>query len=352
MATRRLKNKLARLIIMKRTHTHFLAAAVGVSCFVAGGAHAEEFAQTKALRQTSMTRGFTQTSLPALRRAAAGSPTDVSAALIGKLCPECQVKTQKLGADLQSSSESFTLSVSADASAADFRDLTVETKSHTLAKPVAERLPASALEQAGRKFISSKLSSVIALGRNEELVPLLTAYREESLQDLSTGAITTSVAANRVVFGRKLNGVAVVGNGSTVVVTFANDGSVESFHYDWPKYETASAQRLVNSSTLLDRVQQAVSAHSGVAPAFTVRTPSVVEATAPVPLNTDTKLQSLQCGYYDAGSGAGQLLVQPGCVYHAVLEHASGLRQGYSGAVPGGQQFEADAKWTETQILK
>jgi hypothetical protein len=39
--------------------------------------------------------------------------------------------------------------------------------------------------------------------------------------------VTCSVAANRVVFGRTLNGVLVVGNGSTVVVTFANDGSME-----------------------------------------------------------------------------------------------------------------------------
>jgi hypothetical protein len=60
----------------------------------------------------------------------------------------------------------------------------------------------------------------------------------------------------------------------------------------------------------------------------------------------------MQCGYYDAGAAAGHASVQPGCVYHAVYESSSGIRQGYAGAVPGGVQFESDAKWVETQIVK
>ena len=196
---------------------------------------------------------------------------------------------------------------------------------------------------------------MITLGAGEQMAALSTDYRIEGLQNVSTGAVTRSVAANRVVFGRTLNGVPVVGNGSRVVVTFANDGSVESFHYDWPKYETATAtaQGLVSASSILARVQQVVGTRTGVTPTFTVQVPSLTAAAAgAVDLNPGTKLQSLQCGYYDPGAAAGYAEVQPGCVYHVVYADTTGIRQGYSGAVPGGLRFEVDAKWPETQVLK
>jgi hypothetical protein len=266
-------------------------------------AHAEDFAAKAALKQTSMTQGFTQATLPVLHRVTGIAPQI-------KVCTGC------------------VFSVSADASAADFRDPSVEAKAHSLAKPLEQKMSLKALDQAGRKFISSNLAGAISLAPGEEMVPLSTDYRVEGEQDLSTGKVTRNVVANRVVFGRTINGVSVVGNGSTVVVTFANDGSVESFHYDWPKYEVeiSAPQSMAVASTLLDRVEQVV--------------------------GPSTKLQTLQCGYYDPGAGSGHSQVQPGCLYHAVFTDTTGVRQGYSGAVPGGLQFEADAKWKESQLLK
>ena len=337
---------------MTMNKTHYIRISVLGAIVFTACASAEEFKQTTAVKQSSLTQGFGQAALPALHRVVGGSQANVGSVLLGRVCVDCAVTSAKQGSNLQITGERVSLSISADATAADFRDLAVEARSHSLAKPFADKLSSAALETAGRAFISSKLAGLIGLGRNEELVPVLTDYRVEGLQDLSTGVVTRSVAANRVVFGRTLNGIPVVGNGSTVVVTFANDGSVESFHYDWPKYEVAASQNLVTPSTLLARIQQVVSAHSGVAPAFTAKVPNVVEASRPVDLNTDTKLQSMQCGYYDAGAAAGHASVQPGCVYHAVYESSSGIRQGYAGAVPGGVQFESDANWVETQIVK
>lgn len=338
---------------MKTSRYQFFVAALGVLSALSASALAQEFSQTTASKRASLTQGFAQASLPALHRAAGEGQAAVSSTLLGKFCPDCQVTSQKQGGNLQIGSERISLSIAADATAADFRDLSVEARSHSLAKPLIEKMSAAALEQAGRAFIASKLTGLIVLGSNEALVPVLTDYRVEGIQELSTGIVTRSVAANRVVFGRTLQGVPVVGNGSTVVVTFANDGSVESFHYDWPKYEAATTQNLVTVSTLLDRVQQAVSAHTGIAPAFTVQAPAITRAAAgPIDLNTDTKLQSMQCGFYDAGAAAGHAQVQPGCVYHAVFESSTGVRQGYAGAVPAGLQFQPDAKWAETQILK
>jgi hypothetical protein len=339
-----------------KTNQFYLGVLGVCALLTAGSANAEDFAQASAMKQASMTQGFGRATLPVLQRAAASNPAQVSAALLGKLCANCAVSKATQGTNLQITGANLVLSISGDGTAADFRDVSVQAKAHSLAKPLDGRMPLIALEKAGRTFVASKLASVIALGPGEQLVALSTDYRVEGLQNLSTGAVTQSVVANRVVFGRTLNGVPVVGNGSTVIVTFANDGSVESFHYDWPKYETAAGltgQNLVNASDLLARVQQVVGARTGAAVTSTVRVPTVTEAaTGAVELNLGTKLQSLQCGYYDAGAAEGHAQVQPGCVYHAVFADTTGMRQGYAGAVPGGLQFQPDAKWPETQVLK
>ncbi len=318
----------------------------------ASGSQAADFAATTALKQASLTQGFGKTSLAVLHRSATANPSQVSEALLGKLCASCTVSRQTVGANLQITGEHLSLSIAGDGSGADFRDLSVEEKAHSLAKPVEGKMTQAALEEAGRAFIASKLADVIVLAPGEQLVPLLTDFRIEGLQELNTGTVTRSVVANRVMFGRTIAGVPVVGNGSTVVVTFANDGSVESFHYDWPKYEVTATQSLVNAGSLLERVQKVMGNRTGLAQTFTVHVPSVVEAASAVNLNTDTKLESLQCGYYDAGAAAGHAQVQPGCVYRAVFTDATGMRQGYAGAVPGGLTFDTDTKWMETQILK
>jgi hypothetical protein len=153
---------------------------------------------------------------------------------------------------------------------------------------------------------------------------------------------------------RTLNGVPVVGNGSTVILTFSNDGSLESFHYDWPAYQAAGeSQTVVDAGGILSRVQKVVSARTGVpAPTSGVVLPSRDRAAAPVELNPNAQLQTLDCGYVDAGSWARQTQsIQPGCTYLAVSQDPGGARAGYAGAVPAGAQFTLDPAWHETQIL-
>jgi hypothetical protein len=90
--------------------------------------------------------------------------------------------------------------------------------------------------------------------------------------------------------------------------------------------DLAAPQSMAPASTLVTRVQQVV--------------------------KSNTKIETLQCGYYDPGAGSGHAQIQPGCVYHAVFTDSDGGREGYSGAVPGGLLFQADAKWPESQLLK
>ncbi|MFY9939262.1 MAG: hypothetical protein WAK33_20440 [Silvibacterium sp.] len=303
--------------------------------------------------QSFQTRGFNDASLPVLHRAGATDPTNVAALLSARFCTDCSTQTTTQSNQLRIAGSHSSLIVTVDGASAKFEDEAVHNLAHSLAKSVADKMSDAALEQAGRTFIAAKLADVIVLGPGEELVLVRTDYRIEGQQNLSTGEITRSVAANRIVFGRTIHGVPVVGNGSTVVLTFLNNGSLESFRYDWPKYQATASQNLVDSNEILSRIQTVIGVRTHVIPNFAVTTPARLDASHPVALTSETSLQKLECGYYDPGTRSGKsvAIVQPGCTYRVVWESANGMRQGYAGAVPAGGHFEADSTWMEAGIL-
>jgi hypothetical protein len=339
---------------MKSKYLSSAAGAVlAVTAMMAGVARADDLPQTKARQRLSVTQGFGGASWPVLHRKNGADPTAVSADLIAKLSPAGASETTMAGNTLRTAGDQWSLEVSGDGSAAEYRDLAVEARAHVLSRPTSEQMSAAALEQQGRAFIATRLATQIGLGANEELVALRADHRFEGGQDLGTGATTNAVVANRIVFGRLINGVPVVGNGSKVILTFANDGSLESFRYDWPNYEADSTQTVVDAGEVLSRVQRVMGARNGVTPARSrVAVPSGRGAPYPLAITPNAQLQSMECGYYDAGSnGRKAQSVQPGCTYLAVSQDASGMRQGVAGAVPAGTQFGVDAAWMETQIL-
>lgn len=320
---------------------------------IIGSACAQEFPRTIASAQPSRTLAFTDVSLPVLHRAGAASPANVAALLSARFCSDCFSRATTQSNELRINGSHSSLTVTADGASAKFEDQAVHALAHSLARPVADKMSSAALEQAGRAFIAARLADVIVLSPGEELVPVRTDYRIEGEQNLSTGEVTRSVAANRIVFGRTIHGIPVVGNGSTVVLTFLNDGSLESFRYDWPKYQAAASQDLVDSTEILNRVQTVIGVRTHVTPNFAVTMSAPLDSTHPVALTSETSLQELECGYYDPGSRSGKsaATVQPGCTYRAVWESANGMRQGYAGAVPAGAHFEADSTWMEANIL-
>jgi hypothetical protein len=322
--------------------------------FAGGTARAEEFPQSKTIQEFSATQGFKETSLAVLDRAGRQDQKQVSESLIEKLRFGSAYQSSRLGTKLHIAGEGWTLDVTADGSGAEYQDRAVEARAHDLGKPVSQKKSPGELEQRGRAFIADKLAAQIVLGAHEELIALRADYRTEGGQDLASGEISEAVVANRIVFGRKINGVPVVGNGSKVILTFINDGSLESFRYDWPKYREASPQNLISAGEILSRVQWVVGARDGVAAAMRgVTVPSSEGEAYPVVLTPNTQLQKLECGYYDSGSFGLRKLssVQPACFYHAVSQDANGIRQGYAGAVPAGTQFQADTDWTESQLI-
>jgi hypothetical protein len=320
-------------------------------------AYAQEFPQTSAAAQMSIARGFKQPSLPLLRRVGAGEPDTVSASLVEKLCPSpCSPpRTRNPGNMLQVTGSSWSLQILGDGTAARFQDLEVAKRAHSQAKDVSQKISAPALERAGRAFIAAKLASVIVLGPEEELVPVRVDYRVEGIQNVKTRDTTRSVVANRIVFGRTIRGVPIVGGGSTVVLTFANDDSLESFQYDWPKYQMANSRSVVNIEEIMQRMQRVIGFRMGVPTStFLAKVPPGAVPTSGIEIARNTQLQSLECGYYDPGFSArdASASVQPGCVYHVVTKSEDGIRSAFSGAVPAAAQVEPDATWREVDTLR
>jgi hypothetical protein len=317
-------------------------------------ATAADSPQAAAAAQFSAVHGFKDAALPQLRRAAS-TDTGVATGLIQQLCPApCSTPSDAIeGGKRRLESDGWSLQIAVDGFWARFQDLEVSKRAHSLAKDPSQKMSADALEKAGRAFIAAKLDSAIILTADEQLVPIRTDYRFEGGQDVNTGEATTSIVANRIVFGRTIGGVPVVGGGSAVVITFANDGSVESFQYDWPAYEVMKQQNVISASEVLGRVQTVMAARGISTPTISPMVSDTGKAPYPIALSADTTLVKLECGYYDPGARvpAANSQVQPGCAYHAVYQSANGMRQGLAGAVPAGVQFDPDAAWPESLVL-
>jgi len=338
-----------------------LGTVVGVGLTLGlGPALADDLLTTSDSAGFSIALGFKQPSLPLLKRVAGGAPDAVSAALVEKLCSG-QCPPLSGGAPinrLEAASDTRSLQVLGDGTAARYRNIEVADRERAIAKEKTQQISAESLYQAGRDFIAANLSSVVVVGPEEKIVPVRTDYRVEGGMNLQTGETTRSVVANRVVFGRTIRDVPVVGGGSRIALTFANDGSVESFQYDWPKYEyeAGSATRsIVDLEGILERVRGAVGLRLGVpsstGPISAFRGQDVSHG---VQLLTNTVLRKLECGYYDPGFSArdASAPVQPGCVYEAVSHDEAGGRSALSGAVPAATFVEADPSWPEAARLR
>jgi hypothetical protein len=296
-----------------------------------------------------MSRG----SNPVLVRAQ-GNIAAAKAAILASICAAPCSTTESVATDhTHVEATGFVLDVQGDGTQVSYCIRNAESRSSTTSAPYAGRMSQTALESAGRSFIGSKLGGVISLAPNEQLVALSSAYRFEGGQDLQTKVMAPQmVVANRVLFGRTIDGVPIVGGGSTVVVTFANDGSVESFRYDWPKYSpTLVARAAAAPGEIVARVQRVLQAR---APQSKVAPAPVSISSYPVTLSSTSQLQALECGYFDPGVALrdANAPVQSGCTYHVVETAADALvRAGYTGAVPSSTQIEPDASWQEAALL-
>jgi hypothetical protein len=328
------------------------AALVAAIVLLSNAARSVETPEATAHHELSATQGLNAATLPVLKRVALDQNT-VADALVRRLRPGASVQKNKMGNRLHVTAGTWHLLVTSDGASADFHDTAVEQRAHSLGLPIANKMSSAAIIQKGREVIASQLASQITLASGETLVALRTDYRIEEGVDVHSKQTTSKVVANRVVFTRAIAGVHVVGKGSKVSIVFSNDGTLESFHYDWPKYTSAAGQKTAAPEELVSRVQKAALARTGetTPPAkfdLHIRKPSAFPITA----STKTQIQSMDCGYYDDGfKDSMPQAIQPGCTYQAIVLGPNGIRDGVEGAVPAGESFTVDDAWPETRVL-
>jgi hypothetical protein len=331
------------------------AAATAALILGTAAAHAADFPQRTELLQRSAAAGLGREQVTLLER----QPGPGAAARLDELAARFSQSSQAVntrggaerlvkGRSAALRGDGWLLQVYADGSRARYRNYAaLDAKGQSLARPLAERMTPTALETLGRRFIATQLSGLVALGEGEDLVPLYTEHEISTLEGVGSNAGQREeyVAASTVVFGRSVDGVAVVGPGSKVAVVFANDGEALGFDFDWPRYtQTARTQRVLSLPQIRARA----------------RTLTDVDLTAP-----DISLKRTECGYVDAGAGRRDpsAPLQAGCGLHytrrIIVDAEVNRRDPASGhtlaavaeEIPAGETVEPDANWPQAVRL-
>lgn len=331
------------------------AAALAALTLGTAAAHAADFPQRTELLQRSASAGLGREQVTLLeRRPGPGAATRLDE-LAARFSQSPHAVNTRGGVErlvkprsAALRGEGWLLQVYADGSRVRYRNYAaLDAKGQGLARPLAERLTPNALETLGRRFIATQLADLVTLGPGEELVPLFTEHEISTLEGVgpNAGQREEHVAGSTVVFGRSVDGVAVVGPGSKVAVVFANDGEALGFDVDWPLYtKTARTQRVLS----LPQIRTRARALTGV------------DLTAP-----GISLKRTECGYFDAGAGRRDTaaLVQAGCGLHYTRrtivnaevnrnDPASGhTLAAIAEEIPAGELVEPDANWPQAVRL-
>ncbi|MDQ2945028.1 MAG: hypothetical protein M3Y27_03660 [Acidobacteriota bacterium] len=309
---------------------------------------------------TAQEKPQTLGSIPVLTRQAYGTPDSQLALLRDsvEVTRSGAYSPERLKDRLRVTGSSWQMDVLGDGSAAEFLDMAASGRSHAGGVDLAQSMSTATLESTARTFVERNLSRVIIMQPGERLVLAATSRRSEGGVAPDGGKAYSAVVANRAIFSREINGIPVTGAGSKVTITFLNDGSIESFRYDWPKYvSTGRVQRMAQPAEILRRLQRVAGVRTKRDLYQPVQAPSAIDSiTRPIALGSNVQLQDLKCGYYDPGlmNRAADAPVQAGCYYHMLDTRGEGdlvTTAGYSGAVPAATAPERDTRWPEANVI-
>lgn len=324
-----------------KKHAYLL---VGILPLFASAARAEDLRPVVERRVRAMQTGFETKSLPVLKRLAGPGRAAVKQRLVASL-EQSLAGSEVRASDAVSEDKNEVMStrsaagrrwflqVRGDGSAASFVDEDAMRRGHVSARSHDARQGAAELEQRGRAFIAQTLREQITLGPGESLEALSTGHLVEDSVRIEGERYSQEgearVLASRIVFGRKVDGTAVLGPGSWVSVTFTNDGTPVEFEYDWPAYSRVQATRAtLGLDAILERA----------------------DVLAEVPLDAPgVQLRHMECGYYDSTSPGASL--QPACSLAYSHQATDGTVTVRAAVIPAGKEVEPDARWRETGAL-
>ena len=239
------------------------------------------------------------------------------------------------------------LHVDDDGSSVRYRNYGYLDSTNNKPLPLTQRMSQDMLERMGMEFIKSRLSDLIPLAANEQLLPFFTEFQVSGGGSTKPGVapIAEQVFANTVVFSRVIGGVPVIGAGSKIAIIFANNGKPVGFDFDWARYEATGVKQTTLGITEINARAAKLSA---------------VDLKSPY-----TKMTRFECGYFDFGARRRDPLapLQTACAMHVhkkeivdadlfAKDPASGHTiAAYMQAIPLGSRPAVDSKWPEARLL-
>lgn len=206
--------------------------------------------------------------------------------------------------------------------------------------PEEERFSKEKLDELGRRFIKTNLSSVITLQANETIEPISTSYQVDtwSAIDGRYEEKKPAIVANSIKYGRRIGGIDVIGPGSRVEIIFANDETPVGFIYDWPTYElTKKTQDIIGVNEIGERTSAL----------------STMRFQA-----EDVDIERFECGYWDAGARhqSRNAFIQAGCAVVYVgfksYELLDREKSAVIDAIPIGRVVEEDESWPHARAIR
>ncbi|MET0343339.1 MAG: hypothetical protein ABW252_20180 [Polyangiales bacterium] len=281
-----------------------LVLATLVSVFAPRASARAEEMERERWRRSALADGLGAERLHVLRRAAPLGRARVAERLSARLAAvvagsDRATRTEQSGRTvLRGALDAWLLVVHGDGGRASFVDNAAHRKARERGRSLGQRVATHVLEARAREIFAKQIAGAIHLKANERLVALSTKRLVEDVSDGST-LLSERVVANRVLFGREIDGVPLIGNSSAVSVVLDNDGNMLEYEYDWPELEDAGSMESV------------VDFRCGVE-----RLAALDESRA---RHEDAAVAHFECGYY-ASEGAAEL--QPACavVYRGTSE--------------------------------
>jgi hypothetical protein len=183
----------------------------------------------------------------------------------------------------------------------------------------------------GSKTIA-KLSGLIQIENGQAVVPYMRKQHIITNYALDGKEISSAVIGTLLYFKRVIDGMLVVGPGSTISMEINNDGEIVYLSSDWPRYSKSDIfQNQLSMESFVDRA----------------RTYNDVR------WNSDYyKMTKMECGYYDRGFRRDSFsYIQPACVMSFDGSIDDGNLYSTSNAVPTGETVEYDAVWNEAGAI-
>ena len=195
----------------------------------------------------------------------------------------------------------------------------------------AGKIEKDELERLGRGFIDNALRQFVRVGPEESIVFLGSKYLRDEAVSADGKQHKDEVVANIAIFGREVQGVPVIGNGSKIAVWFANDRQPVGVDVDWPAYRvTQTHQRILSRERLFERARATTVAPEGSDRAAVAR---------------------FECGYVDLGATRRRSGIQSGCAVHYSGRHDDGTPFARVEYIPAGEQVMPDPKWPLARMV-